>query len=77
MPKCKHCHMSFANGNGKGSLTRHCAAVKASRNRKPTVKASRNRKPTDWRAAGRKSKKKKNQYYKHIQKNVLLNHKYV
>ena len=50
MPKCKHCHKSFANGNGKGSLTRHCAAVKASRNRKPT----------NWRAAGYKSKRKKN-----------------
>ena len=50
MPKCKHCHKSFATGNGKGSLTRHCAAVKASRNRKPT----------NWRAAGYKSKRKKN-----------------
>jgi len=34
MPRCKHCHKYFKKGNGKGSLIRHRAAVKAAKERK-------------------------------------------
>jgi len=33
MPRCKHCQKYFKKGNDKGSLKRHCAAVKAAKKR--------------------------------------------
>ena len=34
MPICNHCHKSFRKGDGRGSLKRHHAAIKASQKRK-------------------------------------------
>jgi len=64
MLKCKHCKELFKEGNGKGSLKTHMAAVKAAAEKKSIAsmkfksnpsKIKRSREEVDWTAAGRLS----------------------
>ena len=43
MSLCKHCHTHFKKGNGKGSLIRHLAAVKAAKSKTNTGRKKKKR----------------------------------
>ena len=44
MPQCNHCHKNFKKGNGKGSLNRHLAAVKAANSKNSNGKSGKGKK---------------------------------
>jgi len=52
MTLCKHCHKHFKKGNGKGSLKRHCASVKARKNRPNTDRKKKKKKRTRFQCPG-------------------------
>lgn len=47
MPRCKHCRKYFKKGNGKCSLKRHLAAVKAANKKKLNSKSVKSKTNTD------------------------------
>jgi len=52
MTLCNHCHKHFKKGNGKGSLKRHRASVKANKNRPNTGSKIKKKKRTWFQCPG-------------------------